>query len=582
MKSALLVLVAFTASLVLGQTLVDITASFPNGAAGNGTIWYQSDTNYPAFSFGNVYNPITVSIIYEIGATNYDASICLNFNELNYPIEGKNLLSNCPAGAYGTASNTSTEDLSSLSAAYKNNNLYASSKSKFISSRLAMAETDGTTGTYTTETTTAQIYVKPSNNAGAFIVSIPDSEEIQAFNVFFTGKQCDSSDYYPVGTDGACQTIDPAPATKSATLNPGAWQYYQVPITVAANSLAVSVNGTNDGIQLFVQRDYYPTADWFLNTDNQIDDDDGDITATVLSPQVGQTYFIGIYNSDTEDSQTFYFNYSLSAACVAPTFGYNCQHSSANTSSPLGGALPFSATVVQGASPNNGTAKSYDFSDDDDTYTSDYAYFYLTDYPNYSTPYYIRVSAANNDPNDENGAPGLFAAQGYYPSAQSNVYNVSTLGDVTHQIVIKIDEDDLQASNDGNGTLPVDKTWYFSVQLPVDFSVWVGVNCASNCSNGKHGDCYCGNQTCASLTTNGTNLAPMYNRTFFLQDSAGACTCNDDDYEKSFDCTERSNGNSVLYIVLIAVGGFIVLAVAIGVPLYCFIANRKENDYDRV
>jgi len=524
--------------------------TFPIGQAGNGTIFYQSDVNTTEyFTFGNVLNPITLHIIYQINSVNYDANVCLNYNERFLPISGAELESSCPAGCFGLVSNTSASDL-----------IGASKDLSYQFIRQTNEDTSGTSS-YSTQTTVANAYVKPSQNSGAFIVTLPDSQVLQTFQVFWEGKQCANSTEYPIGSNNACVSIPEMGGTVNPSIDAGSWKYYQYVVPDNVEYIQIGMNGVESDMEMYVQNGYYPLREWYLNTDNSVDDDT--MVATIVSPSANETYFIGFYNNG---DATFSLNANISEhSCNSGSFGYDCSHDSNNTT-PLSGIIPLSATL---SATNNGTAASYDYEDDDGTYDHNYAYFEITDYPDYPTPYFVRVSVGTNDPSTKSSAPGLFAKQGSIPSAQSNHYNVSTEGDAAHQILIPITE------------VPPAARWYVAVQLPSDFAIWIGANCAGNCSDGKHGDCYCGNQTCQELTNNGTNMQPVYTRPNSIEDSAGACTCVDDDYDLSYDCTQRSNGNSALYIALIAVGGAIVLLVAIGVPLYCYFANKKSQ-YDRI
>jgi hypothetical protein len=110
-----------------------------------------------------------------------------------------------------------------------------------------------------------------------------------------------------------------------------------------------------------------------------------------------------------------------------------------------------------------------------------------------------------------------------------------------------------------------------------DYVFWAGGNCAGNCSNEAHGTCTCDGIECDSLS--------LYRLPTNSTDSFGRCNCDSSSYS-NYDCT-NSNGSSdtpfkTIYIILIAVGGAIVLAVAIGVPVYCYLQNRKRNNYERV
>lgn len=67
-----------------------------------------------------------------------------------------------------------------------------------------------------------------------------------------------------------------------------------------------------------------------------------------------------------------------------------------------------------------------------------------------------------------------------------------------------------------------------------------------------------------------------------LNDSFGMCVCDYSDYDESFNCMVNPNAFSPIYIVLIVIGGAIVIAVAIGVPLYCYLRSRKRASYDTI
>ena len=445
----------------------------------------------------------------------------------------------------------------------------------------------------TTETTAAKVYVKP-NRAGGFVVTVPDSIDQVYFYVGFSGLQCDPNDLtlYPVGNN-SCQTIPTATVggngQVASNIPSEGWAYYQLPVTAFGTNITsfnVTINGTKDDVKLYIQSGYYPTADWFINTIN--DDNDDILTAVIANPSntyinATETFFFGIYNGD-KNEQSVQLNVTFDTSCNAATnFGFLCSHSLANNSDPVLGYKVLSASLVSGTNGTQNTF-SYDYTDKDDYSDYDYAYFMLNDYPTSATPgyegltypYYIRVTVANNDVSEY--APAFYAKQGGFPSAQSATYNLSTTTDISHQIVIQVND----VNDDPGTTGPNDKAWMFAVQLKADFSIWVGINCANDCDNGDHGQCMCGTLPCANVTGNNTNFLPYYTLPNTTEDSAGSCTCSDDDYDYSFDCSQKNNGNAALYIVLIAVGGMIVLAVAIGVPIYCYISNKKATRYDRM
>jgi len=341
------------------------------------------------------------------------------------------------------------------------------------------------------------------------------------------------------------------------------------------NSLTITINNTDTGT-IYIQEGYYPTTEWFLDADLEIDDDEGFTHATILSPGnplAPETYFIGIYNYDTS-TQTVNVS-TVTSQCSGSGFGYNCTHNFDNTTNtPMSNVQPLSATItLNDLNPgtNNGTSLSFDYSDDD--YDDQFAYFSLTSYPDLDPGqlWYVRVTVANNDISDENGAPPFFAKLGSIPSEQSNQYNLSTLGEVAHQFALPITP----------GDITPDQTWFLAVKLPVDFSIWLGVNCANNCSDDKHGSCYCGNVTCQSVTLNGVDLTPFYLRPGNLQDSGGACSCDNIDFAQSYDCTEKNNGYVGIYLLLLLSLFIIVLLLSVGVPVYCFIAKKRSVRHER-
>ena len=72
----------------------------------------------------------------------------------------------------------------------------------------------------------------------------------------------------------------------------------------------------------------------------------------------------------------------------------------------------------------------------------------------------------------------------------------------------------------------------------------------------------------------------MYEFPETTDDSFGFCeSCSSSN--AYFNC-DKSPGFETIYIVLAAVGGAIILAVAIGVPVYCYLQNRKRARYERV
>ena len=558
--------------------LESITEVAVYGLAGNGTIFYQNvgslSTN---IEFFNILNPINVTISYEQNVYNYEATVCLNYYEFVYPISGVNLEVTCPAGALGKVSNM-TSYLPTSQSTLKH---YNKKSSIFMQEKLFNSNSlpSGTT----LETITAQVYVKPSNRGG-FIVTIPDSVDEISFVVYYSGLQCKQG--YPY--DGkSCQEIQQISfsSPQTVTLSSGAWQYYQIELDHTNNIVNVSMNGTKQNLELYIQSGYYPTRDWYLPQTVISDKQQDNFTSIIFTPAMveeTEKYFFGIYNAD-KDTQTASISISYET-CPVNKFGYQCNHDITISDNPitgfyvLNGCLPDSDPNTS----NNGTALVFPFSNDDSddsdvTYSEyDYAYFSLSSYPkNYSPlPYYIRISVASNDVSKP--APNFYAKKGGAASVQSNHYNSSTSA-VTHQILIRINQEDLNQQYNG---LTITDTWFFAVQLPADFSIWVGVNCADNCNGNEHGTCYCGDVTCDSLTNNGTsNFEVFYQRSTSLSDSEGACVCDDPDYDYSPTCSAKNNGHATLYISIISILALLVVVVAILIPVARFFMHRRKVQY---
>ena len=506
-------------------------------------------------------NPITVSIIYDSGTPVTNTYFCLHSNEAYFPLSGANLEATCPPGSYGSVSNTSQIVLNTT--------------------KSIMDTTQSTN-----ETFTASIYVKPTNGGG-FIVTIPDNNQLQDFEIIYSGKQClnnGSIEYYPVGPDGnECQEIPTLDLNNSAefSLDAGQTKYFKtiVPISdYSRNAIYVFYNQSND-IKLLSQSGYYPTSDWYMTTYDE-EYSNNLASSRILTPATfseNEVFYFSLTN--TGDSKlTVGYNITSSSCDSIVTFGNNCGHSIQNNVDPVAGVFLISGKLVNltitntTLSNNDGSAFSFDYNDD--SYEGDYAYFTISEYPVFPTPYYIRVSVANNDVTDEDGAPAIFAKRGGYPSEQSNNYNTSYVGDVSNQFLIKIEAEDLIKPIEAN------TTWYFAVKLPSDFSIWVGSNCAGNCDNQLYGYCMCNDRACQNSTENFSNTSGFYEKPTSLLDSAGACNCYDDDYDSSFNCSELNNPNFWIWITLLCITITLVIVVGIGVPLLCYLTNNKKKKAD--
>jgi len=152
----------------------------------------------------------------------------------------------------------------------------------------------------------------------------------------------------------------------------------------------------------------------------------------------------------------------------------------------------------------------------------------------------LLVGVVNSDHSDTD-APQIFASTVGIPSSNGSEFSaVSTTSQVNFLNV---------AAADGTTVA----LWIIAVESSTqDFEIWAGAGCANSCS----GQGSCGENS-------GSN---------------GVCSCNE--HYKDFECGTKTL--KTIYIVLIAIGGAIVLAIAIGVPVGCYIKNRKRARYERV
>lgn len=311
------------------------------------------------------------------------------------------------------------------------------------------------------------------------------------------------------------------------------WYFAELVVPSWANYLNVTPEFAT--VTAYLQQGYLPSKEWYLEVYTS-ENDDSQTTSTVFTPAYissSQTYFVGLYNPSSISIYSS-FNVSLTNCKTQGKFGPYCSYNS--------------SSIVQLNGTSNGTVVTKDLTDSD--YNGEYEYFVLKSSA-VGNSSYIRVSVGNQviDYTEENTlAPPLFAKLEGYPSAQS--YDYMSNGSLANQMVLP-----LMDSAD----------WYFAVPLPNDFTIWTVENCANDCSGS------------GSCTTYG-NLGDLPTKT---TDVAGECSCYDDDYDQSFNCSEKTNSNSPLYIVLIAIGGAIVLAVAIGVPVYCYFQNKRRSRFNQ-
>lgn len=569
-----------TAVLIFALVAVAVQAQTPqtfqhtfDGSVNAGSIYTSELYTLP----GNPVNPIDVYIHYP--SDNYDANVCFNSGG---DISGVNLASTCPLGAFAVLSNNTGDAAAAKSADRAIHEVKLARKgTRFVGNeRLAMdVEDESSEGQAVTTDVTGQLYIGPS---GKLVVNVPGYNS--TFSVTISGQYCPPGTY-PLESAGnvTCSSLatnvltlqSNVDTTISPVIGAVGSQYYvlQVP---QANFLNITIPSVFDA---YVMTGYIPTPEWSLPTPSDLSDNESTVTYTINTPgRAGayETIFLRLdnrYHTTVGGDVTI----TLSDCPTASDIGPGCFVSSATNATNTSGSQVYELDAIVSSTGYNGTSVEFDLSEAE----QDYAYFVL---PKSNLPvlsndtYFVRVSFANNVIDATGGqtvAPTVYAKMDGFPSAESYDYRVN--GSLVNQVVVPVTTNDT-AENAATG----DGTWYFAVETPSDFSAWAGTNCANLCDNNDHGNCYCNTQLCNDTTSNGQDVEPLYMMPNNIQDSGGACRCTDDNYDQSFDCSEKTNKNSTLYIVLIAVGGAIVLAVAIGVPVYCYFQNRKRARYDRV
>lgn len=313
----------------------------------------------------------------------------------------------------------------------------------------------------------------------------------------------------------------------------------------------------------FVQN-YYPTTTWNIAGASS--------PISISTPgrlNSGQTYFFAIPNNG-ESYLNGSFIIQVTSCNDSHLFGYNCQvNSSSTNSAPLNqiNNIPVTITTntsLQDSTTNNGTAWSFS-QYSDSTYDNQYLYFRLTDLPIYpANSSYVRISTADNNGQT---APNIFAKIDGYPSSTSFDYS-SVSSSVVNQLVLPFDQTD---------------TWYIAVALPADFSIWVGPNCANNCSNQEHGSCLCSIdgalQNCYAAASN--QIENLYLFPTMLGDSTGVCECSDSNYG-GYQCDEIQSYEPVIITLIVVVVTSIVLIIIIAVPTYFLLKYKKKRSYEQL
>lgn len=235
------------------------------------------------------------------------------------------------------------------------------------------------------------------------------------------------------------------------------------------------------------------------------------------------TYFL-LFNNTGSNS----YDYSIeiiASSCVAPQIGPNCLLPRDLLS--FNGTTQIAAGVLQAYNVTSTTSEEVD-------------YYYLK-----TTSLQVGVAPQGYTKN----APNLYASINSVPGNNSNSYSDTAANAAVHFVAIA---DPNKNSED---------YIYVAVESEVNYYIWYGTPCATNCTTSSAPGAQC--SQCTNRGSCGLG---------------GACSCNK--HYTHFNCS--GNGIALIWIILLAVGGAIVLALAIGIPVGCYIKNRKRARYERV
>lgn len=350
------------------------------------------------------------------------------------------------------------------------------------------------------------------------------------------GPNCATNPTPLTGT-GATATVTPAtPAVFSFNIDDTVF-YTQVILTVHFSIPSGQQENhlkrrdtTGSPVQIYARRDAYPiitntTSVFDASTSNSTSATTNTTSLTFTGPEQGNWLVL----VNTAGNATYFVNVTLqSTACPSNTFPSLTNSSDCNPAIPILG-YSYVPNNASSAIPANGT--TFDFPAPSGGVT------YFTYQTNWLLVGVVGASHGTS------GAPGIFASSTGIPSADSyeigsadaaqvNFLNVRGFGDEVIDWIVAV-----QPLEDSDST---------------GFQIFAGLGCANNCTS--HGTC---------PPDDGAD---------------GYCTC--DSGYKDFACSTQKL--KTIYIVLIAIGGAIVLAIAIGVPVGCYLKNRKRARYERV
>jgi len=445
--------------------------------------------------------------------------LCVQPNVVPYP--GDFSLT-CPSGSFATlnGSNTTTT-ASSVYGSRKSYSVYETTNKLLSSQSEALSNT------------TSEIYLIPG--APIYYAALETNFTTSDITIEISAISC------PIGSFGSnCQTI-PQVLTPSGianvTINNGTWLFYSLPVSAQAGYATVTVNyNGGSGLYLYAQLGTLPTSKFNAQVFNS--NSKNQLSFTVVEPYVaGSTWYIGIWNSGSSPITLQSINVT-SNTCNSTTYGYSCSS--------------ISSIPIVAWNSTEGT----DFSKVSNPQTSNNWGLLFMTINNSLIPNGADVFRFSVGP--QSGVSSLQAYARFNGIPSPALYDFNGTMEYVSQFIL---------SNPVNGN----GQWYIGVVASESFVAWAGSNCLS-CKDS--GTCICDGQVCDA-----TNQFIYPTST---NDSYGMCQCTSKDYDKSYNCSQNPDAFSPVYIVLIVIGGVIVIAVAIGVPLYCYVKSRKRSNYDTI
>jgi len=379
--------------------------------------------------------------------------------------------------------------------------------------------------------TTAYLYVTP----GEIYYATIEANTTSSITIDLTYIVCTPGEF------GENCDIHPTPLTGSGvntTISGGSWAYFSLPVNSTTGAITVALTSSSTaGLSLYAQLGAIPTSNFYAQVFNS--NSNNQLQFSIIEPfNTNSTWYVGVFNNNNINTTNATVSLTTSAVyCNSTTFGSSCSDISSIST------VTWSADGSKFKKVSNAQL------------SNNWGLVFLTYDPS-SVPTEAEYFRFSVGPQSGVNSLQTYARLGRLPTPAQYDFN-GTMEYVSQVILANPNSTDLQ--------------WYVSVVATSDFYAWAGYNCLS-CHDG--GTCICDGQTCNNVT--------QYVFPTTTNDSFGMCQCPSKAYQKSFDCTQNPDAFSPVYIVLIVIGGLIVISVAIGVPLYCYMKSRKRSNYDTI